>query len=1107
MNKYLILSRHRWVACLLAAVAGLVGAFAADTSAANLSAPASHKVDFAAELLPLFTERCFDCHGEKKQESGMRADSRADMLKGGDTGPSLVVSNSAASILVQVLANTHPDLAQMPKKKEKLTVEQIGLVRAWIDQGAIWETVVGKKFTYNTNHWAFKAPVHAALPMASDKKWPRTPVDYFIHARLEAEKLKPAPEADKITLLRRLALDLVGLPPSPEEVDAFVADKSANAYEKQVERLLASPHYGEKWGRNWLDAARYADSDGFEKDKTRNVWFYRDWVVNAFNKDLPYDQFITKQLAGDLLPNASQDDIVATGFLRNSMVNEEGGADPEQFRMEALFDRVDAIGKSVLGFTIQCAQCHNHKFDPISQEEYFRLFTFLNNDNESQRVVYTTSDQMRVANLSREMRDTEEGLRHRTPDWEERMAQWETSVTKKQPQWTVLQPYAEDITTGGQKFARQTDGSFLAQGYANGKSGPHFWLTNDLQNITAFRFELLTDPNLPRNGPGRSLKGIGALTEFTVDVSPLDTTNKTRVKFSSATADFSMPKSLLTPEHFDKAMSNRVVGPVSFANDDDESTAWGIDAGPARRNTDRVAVFQCEQPAGFAGGTVWDFRVVQRHGGPINDAHMNYNLGRFRMSVTTNAGPIVADQVPKRVRDILAVPREKRSPQQVATVFSHWRTMQPEFAETNDRIEKLWAQWPEGETQLTLMARDEMRETRLLKRGDFLKPGNIVQSGTPAFLHPLPPNADGSRLTLANWLMDKKSPTTARSFVNRVWQSYFGTGLLESPEDFGTRAELPSHPELLDWLASEFMQPTGGSRREEAQTDSTPEKEKGRKGAEGKSASVAEVSPSPFLPFSSATKPWSIKHLHRLIVHSATYRQSSRVTPELYARDPYNRLLARGPRFRVEGEIVRDIALASSGLLNPALGGRSVFPPAPGFLFQPPVSYGPKTWKEDTGAEKYRRSLYIFRYRSVPYPLLQTFDTPNGDFSCVRRGRSNTPLQALVSLNETTFMECAQALARKTLAEGGKSDADKINFAFRRALSRPPTDSERKELLALLEKQKDYIGSGWVNATELATGKNNAPEKMSQGATPTQLAAYTVVSRVLLNLDETITKE
>lgn len=990
----------------------------------------------------------------------MRADSRADLLKGGDNGPSIIVGKSAESILVQVLADTHEDIATMPKKKEKFTPEQIGLVRAWIDQGAKWEGSAAKSYSYNTNHWAFKAPARPAAPPVSNKKWVRTPIDNFILTKLDAEKLKPSPQADKITLLRRLALDLVGLPPTPEEVDAFVADKSSDAYAKQVERLLASPHYGEKWGRFWLDAARYADSDGFEKDKTRNVWFYRDWVVKAFNDDVPYDQFVTKQLAGDLLPNATQDDIVATGFLRNSMINEEGGIDPEQFRMEAMFDRMDAIGKSVLGLTIQCAQCHDHKFDPISQQEYFSLFAFLNNDHEAKRIVYSPDQQMRVANLSREISDLEAGLRHRTPDWEERMVRWEESVKTNQPTWTVLRPVVEDITTGGQKFLPQPDGSFLAQGYAVGKSGPHFWLTNDMQGITAFRFELLTDPNLPCNGPGRSLKGIGALSEFTVDLSPLDTTNKTRLKFSNATADFSMPKSLLTPEHFDKTLSNRVVGPVTYASDGDETTAWGIDAGPGRRNTDRVAVFQCDQPAGLAGGTVWDIRVIQRHGGPINDAHQNYNLGRFRISVTTNAGPIIADTVPKRVRDILTIPREKRSLHQIAAVFSHWRTLQPEFTETNEKIEKLWAQWPEGETQLTLMARDEPRETRLLKRGDFLKPGNPVQAGVPAFLHPLPPNANSSRLTLAHWLMDKKSPTTARSFVNRVWQSYFGTGLLEASEDFGTRAELPSHPELLDWLATEFM-------------DSN----------------------------------WSIKKLHRLIVHSATYRQSSRVTPELYARDPFNRLLARGPRFRVEGEIVRDIALASSGLLNPALGGHSVFPPAPDFLFQPPVSYGPKDWPVSTGPERYRRSLYIFRFRSVPYPVLQTFDAPNGDFSCVRRLRSNTPLQALVSLNETSFMECAQALARKTLAEGGKTDTDKINFAFRRALSRPPTDSERKELLALLAKQKDYIGGGWANAAELATGKNVAPEKIPQGTTPTQLAAYTVVSRVLLNLDETITKE
>ncbi len=925
-------------------------------------------------------------------------------------------------------------------------------------------------------HWAFVAPLKPIPPRVDQKRWLRTPIDNFILARLEKEKLAPSPEADKATLLRRLSLDLIGLPPSIAEVDAFLADKNPKAYEKQVERLLASPHYGERWGRLWLDAARYADSDGFEKDKPRFIWHYRDWVINAFNRNLPYDQFVIEQLAGDELPDATPDQIVATGFLRNSMINEEGGVDPEQFRMDAMFDRMDAVGKSVLGLTIQCAQCHNHKFDPLTQEEYYKMFAFLNNDHESSMVAYTAGQQRVRADLLRQMRDLEEGLRHSTPDWRERMAVWEASVKGNQPDWEPV-VCANASGDNGERFYYYPDGSIREAGYAPTKWTTVMRGTNQLSFIGGFRLEQLNDPELPCNGPGRSIKGMSALSEFEVDAEDAkDHTNKMHVKFVKATADFANAAKELEPEFDDKSNSKRTYGPVEFAIDGKDDTAWGIDAGPGRRNQPRKAVFIPEKPITFTNGAVLTFRLKQDHGGWNSDDNQNHNLGRFRLSVTsaTNA---VADPVPDAVRAIFKIPAADRTPAQVAAVFSYWRTTVPDFKTTNEKIEALWKQWPEGTPSLVLSARserqpgDEKRATHLLNRGDWLKPGRGIHAGVPAFLHSLPPGADDSRLTFARWLVDRNSPTTARVFVNRIWQEYFGTGLLETPEDFGMRAPAVSHPALLDWLAVEFMEP------------------KTRLPGEDR------------MPVA-----WDIKHIHRLIVNSAVYRQSSRVTPELYERDQYNRLLARGPRVRVDAEIVRDISLAASGLLNEKLGGPSVMPPAPSFLFQPPASYGPKTWNEDTGPDRYRRAIYTFRFRSVPYPVLQTFDAPNGDFSCVRRLRSNTPLQALASLNEPVSMECAQALAWRAL-ENGATDRDRVDYAFRCCVCRKPTNDELVELLALLQREKAHLGEGWVDVATLATGKSGRIENLPSGRTPTELAAYTVVARVLLNLDETITKE
>ncbi len=999
-------------------------------------------VDFTREIQPIFEKSCLSCHGEKMQMGELRLDSQAGAAKAVRAG------NASGSSLYQRVAGLG-DQARMPMVGKPLDASQVAAIKAWINDGAKWNAAVASQPTDVKKHWAYVAPVRPALPAVSKKDWGRNPIDRFVLARLDQEKLAPSVEADRATLLRRASLDLIGLPPTPAEVDAFLSDKSKNAYEKQIDRLLRSPHYGERWGRHWLDAARYADSDGFEKDKQRSVWFYRDYVINALNRDLPYNQFLIEQLAGDLLPKATQDQIVATGFLRNSMINEEGGVDPEQFRMEAMFDRMDAIGKSMLGLTIGCAQCHNHKFDPLKQEEYYKIFAFFNNAHESNVGVYTGAEQQRRAEIFRKTREIETELQHRTPDWAERMARWEDAVRNDQPEWQVVRPDVDDISTGGQKYLPMTDGSFLAAGYAPTKHTAKFTVKSDLKRVGGFRLELLNDPNLPLNGPGRSTKGLGALTEFTVEARAAGSAEKPKaVKIVRATADVNPAEKDLDTQFFDKTKKRRVTGPIEFAIDGKDETAWTIDVGPGRRNVPRKAVFVPEAPIENAGGTELIIYLSQKSGGWNSDDNQNINLGRMRLSVTAATEP-KADPLPANVREVLARPRAERSAAQTQVVFNYWRTTVPEWKPANDEIDAQWAGHPEGESQLVLSQREEMRPTNILFRGDFLKPLKAVEAGVPAYLNPLP-KTDGplDRLAFARWVADRNAPTTARAMVNRVWQQYFGTGIVSTSEDLGTQAETPSHGELLDWLAVEFMD-----------------------------------------------KGWSLKQLHKTIVTSATYRQSSKVNEELLSKDPYNRLMARGPRVRVEGEIVRDITLAASGLLNAKVGGPSVYAPAPEFLFQPPVSYGPKIWKEEKGPERYRRALYTFRYRSVPYPVLQNFDTPNGDASCVRRSRSNTPLQALTTLNEPLFLEAARALAAKTLAEGGKSDGQRLNFAVRRCISREPNEKESSTLLGLLDKQRKRYASGGLNAADLV-GENSQ-----------ELAAWTSVARVLLNLDETITKE
>ena len=988
---------------------------------------AAPAIDFARDIQPIFAKSCNGCHGATAM-GGLRLDSKALAAKAIKPG------NASASSLYTRIAGLG-EQARMPMGGKPLAPGQINAIKVWIDEGATWPDTLSSSSAEIKKHWAFIAPKKAAPP-----KTLKNPIDSFVLARLEKDGLAFSPEAEKTTLLRRLHLDLTGLPPAIEDVDNFLKDKSAGAYDRQVERLLASPHYGERWARHWLDAARYADSDGFEKDKQRNVWFYRDWVIKALNRDLPYSQFLTEQLAGDLLPGATQDQKVATGFLRNSMINEEGGIEPEQFRMEAMFDRMDAIGKGMLGLTIACAQCHNHKFDPLTQEEYYRLFAFLNNSAEGSVAVYTPEEQMKRANIFSKVKEIEQGLQHRAADWKQKMAAWEATVKTNQPTWTVLKPDVDDISTGGQKYLPQPDGSFLAYGYAPTKHRVKMTQTLTGKNIRALRLELLLDPNLPLNGPGRSLKGTGALTQFDVEIAPANQPGATpaKVKIASATADLNLPESALDAIYDDKSKKRRVTGPIAFAVDDNDDTAWGIDAGPHLRNQPRKAVFTFSEPVGFDGGAILTVYLKQNAGGWNSDDNQNQNLGRIRLAYTSSENA-AADPLPAQVRALVGKPQ--RTPAEDDAVFAYFRTTVPEWSEANREIAELWRQHPEGTSQLVLGERiGDRRMTHQLQRGDFLKPGKQVDPGVPAFLNAMPAGTRPDRLGLAKWMTDKQAPTTARALVNRVWQTYFGTGIVATSEDFGRQSETPTHPELLDWLAVDFME-----------------------------------------------KGWSVKNLHRLIVTSQTYRQTSKLTPALAEKDPYNRLLSRAPRIRVEGEIVRDIALSASGLLNPRVGGPSVYPPSPEFLYQPPTSYGPKIWKEETGPERYRRGLYTFSYRSVPYPALQTFDTPNGDTACVRRSRSNTPMQALTTLNEPLFLEAAKALAQKTMHEGGKSDPERLDYAFRRVLARKPTTEEAATLSQLFQTQYNrYAGAG---------------------AHLGEVQAWTAVARVLLNLDEAITKE
>jgi len=888
-------------------------------------------------------------------------------------------------------------------------------------------------------HWAFKAPVKPNEPKVKDEARVENAIDRFIIQRLDKEGLQLSPEADRATLIRRLSLDLIGLPPTVKEVDAFVVDSDPKAYEKLVERLLASPHYGERWGRIWLDAARYADSNGFEKDAARSIWPYRDWVIQAFNKDMPFDSFTIEQLAGDLLPNATLDQRIATGFLRNSMMNQEGGIEPEQFRVEALIDRMDAVGKAFLGLTVACAQCHDHKYDPILQKDYFRLLSFINNDDEPFIEVPTAEQKKRREELLAKVRQLEDKARD-----PERQAKWEESIRGAMGDWTVLTP--REWLNFATKYERQSDGSLLGGGDIKPGAVTHIWSETTLTNITGFRVEALMHANLPYGGPGLVARGSFLLKEFTAEAYALQNPTVTnKIKFRRAVADMDAPGFSIT---------NAIDGNT-------EKGGWTAATVPVRRNSEHRAVFEAAEPIdGFPGGTVLKFTVYQKHtngdghnGAPDKESGLDsHAFGRFRISATTQAGPLKVEPLTQAQRKI---PAKDRTPEQERELANVFRYHDESFAAINKQIDQVLTNWPYAATTLALQQRTEPRETHLWKRGDWQRPGENVEPGVPGFLHSLPPNAPPNRLALAQWIIDRKSPTTARVMVNRIWQAYFGQGLVTTPEDFGTRVERPSHPELLDWLACEFM-----------------------------------------------GRGWRFKQMHRLITASATYKQTSRVKPELYQKDPYNKLLARGPRFRVDAETVQDIALYASGLLNPKVGGPSVRPPIPASVAD--TVYGGFSWPESTGEDRYRRAMYTFWKRALPFPSMLAFDAPTADFSCTRRVRSNTPLQALTTLNEKTFVEAAQAMGLRVYKEGGNDERSRATYAFRLCNGRAPSDAELKSLLAFWEEQYHHFEDRTSTALTVALAD---PKQIPSDVNVHKVAAWAMVSRALLNLDESITKE
>ena len=1053
---------------LIASTAGIL-------IAADSTAP---KVDFDREIRPILSDNCYKCHGP--DEASRMAKLRLDTQDGGAYSKRgsyqiIVPGDAKDSRLFQRISSPNKATRMPPPTATTtLTQHQVELIRDWIDQGAKWEM-----------HWAFVAPKRPEPPAIKDAAWVRNPIDNFILARLEQEGLKPSREADKATLLRRVTYDLTGLPPTLAELDSFLADHSPDAYEKRVDELLQSPRYGERMAAQWLDLARYADTHGYHIDSRRDMWHWRDWVINAFNRNMPYDQFTIEQLAGDLLPNATVEQKVASGFNRNHMINFEGGAIPDEYQVEYVVDRVEATSTTWLGLTMGCARCHDHKYDPITQKEFYRFYAFFNNVAEKgldgrtgNAVPYlqlpsdeqkTEQERLKEAITAHEKALPEEEVAKKQAAWEEKVI----GALASAPRTALLAHYEFDgnlaDSSGHYKYGRVVKGDLT---YGNGavSKGADF----DGQTQVTFGHV----PAFERNAPFALSFWMRANDKLGLELLDQVQDTASRRGLEISLNDFELtgiqrrsprlyvrlthrwPQSAIEVRTRDRIVLKEDDMRHLVVNYDGSGKAAGmhvyVDGEPVKLEAlkDTLAGTTHVDASLEIGnkdlglpykGRIDDLRIYGRQLTPPEVRHL-HEIEPLRAILNTLPDKRSKEQK-NWIRDYYLV---NAAPPEYRTAWSELKALR----ETDKKLE---AAIP---TTMVMSELEKTRDTFVLGRGDYRNHGEKVTPGVPAILPPLPKGAPLNRLTLAKWLVSPANPLTARVAVNRFWQMYFGIGLVKTAENFGSQSEAPSHPELLDWLATELVR-TG----------------------------------------------WDIKAMQRLIVTSAAYRQDSRVTPDLLERDPENRLLARGPRFRLPAEMIRDGELSMSGLLKDRIGGPGVKPYQPKGLWEE-IAFGDgfsaQSYQQGTGDDLYRRSLYTFWKRTSPPPEMITFDAPDREKCTARRTLTNTPLQALVLLNDPAFIEAGRALAERVMAAGGQTLDDRIRYAFRLATAREPA---AREVAVLHSTYADNLKEYEQHAAEadklLKVGESPLPAKVSKP----ELAAWTTVASMILNLDETVTKE